>query len=127
MILVSYNINLEPDARIMAPVNLHLFEWVIENLCKNAIDAIGGDGNIEIDIQEEDNLIIIDISDNGKGVPKSKFKTIFNPGYTSKKRGWGLGLSLSKRIIRDYHKGKIYVKNSAPGKGSTFRIIMKKT
>jgi signal transduction histidine kinase len=99
---------------------------VIENICKNAIDAIGGSGNIEIDIREEENLVLIDISDDGKGIPKSRFKTIFNPGYTSKKRGWGLGLSLSQRIVRDYHKGKIFVKNSVINKGTTFRIILRK-
>jgi len=124
---VNYTINQPPEAEIYAPVNLHLFEWVIENLCKNAIDAIGGDGNIEIDITEEDNLVLIDITDDGKGVPKSKFKTIFNPGYTSKKRGWGLGLSLAQRIVRDYHKGKIFVKSSVLNKGTTFRVILLKT
>ncbi len=123
---VQYHILQSKDTEIYAPVNLHLFEWVIENLCKNAIDAIGGDGKIEIDICEEEKLVLIDISDNGKGIPKSKFKTIFNPGYTSKKRGWGLGLSLSKRIIKDYHKGKIFVKTSVLNKGTTFRIILRK-
>jgi signal transduction histidine kinase len=124
---VKYTVNRSPDDEIYAPVNLHLFEWVIENLCKNAIDAIGGDGNINIDIMEEENLVLIDISDNGKGIPKSKFKTIFNPGYTSKKRGWGLGLSLAQRIVRDYHKGKIFVKSSVLNRGTTFRIILRKT
>ena len=109
---MHYQIRQSTDQEIFAPINLHLFEWVIENLCKNAIDAIGGDGNIEIDVTEEENFVLIDVSDNGKGIPKSKFTTIFNPGYTSKKRGWGLGLSLSKRIIKDYHKGKIFVKTS---------------
>ena len=123
---VNYRFIQTPDQRIMVPVNLHLFEWVIENVCKNAVDAIGGNGNIEIDIREEDNQVMIDISDNGKGIPKSKFKTIFNPGYTSKKRGWGLGLSLAKRIINDYHKGNIFVKNSTINKGTTFRIILRK-
>jgi signal transduction histidine kinase len=123
---VTYTINRKPEEKIMAPVNLHLFEWVIENICKNAIDAVGGAGNIEIDIQEEDNLVLIDITDDGKGISKSKFKTVFNPGYTSKKRGWGLGLSLAQRIIRDYHKGKIFVKSSVLNKGTTFRIILRK-
>ena len=100
---------------------------VIENLCKNAIDAVAGDGNINIDITEEENLVLIDIKDDGKGIPKSKFKTIFNPGYTSKKRGWGLGLSLAQRIVRDYHKGKIFVKSSILNKGTTFRVILRKT
>lgn len=124
---VNYTILQPPDREIMVPINLHLFEWVIENVLKNAIDAIGGDGNIEIDIQEEDNLVILDISDDGKGIPKSRFKTIFHPGFTSKKRGWGLGLSLAKRIVSDYHKGKIFVKQSAINKGTTFRIILRKS
>jgi len=124
---VNYKIKQSQDEVIIASVNLHLFEWVIENICKNAIDAIGGEGNIEIDIQEEENLVLIDITDDGKGIPKSRFKTIFNPGYTSKKRGWGLGLSLAQRIIRDYHKGKIFVKSSVLNKGTTFRIILRKT
>ncbi len=123
---VSYQILQPQEAKISAPINLHLFEWVIENICKNAIDAIGGEGNIEVDIQEEENLVLIDITDDGKGIPKSRFKTIFNPGFTSKKRGWGLGLSLAQRIIRDYHKGKIFVKNSALNRGTTFRIILRK-
>jgi two-component system, sporulation sensor kinase D len=111
---------------IFVPVNNYLFEWVIENLCKNAIDAMGGSGKIEIDIIEEAQQVLIDISDTGKGLPKSKFKTIFNPGYTSKKTGWGLGLTLSERIIENYHSGRIYVKSSVVGKGTTFRIILKK-
>lgn len=123
---VSYTILQSPDKEIYVPINLHLFEWVFENVLKNAIDAIAGDGNIEIDIQEEPNLVIIDVTDDGKGIPKSRFKTIFNPGFTSKKRGWGLGLSLAKRIIKDYHKGKIFVKQSALNKGTTFRIILRK-
>lgn len=123
---VHYQIRQSKDQEIFAPINLHLFDWVIENLCKNAIDAIGGDGIIEIDVSEEENFVLIDVSDNGKGIPKSKFATIFNPGYTSKKRGWGLGLSLSKRIINDYHKGKIFVKTSVINKGTTFRIILRK-
>ncbi len=112
--------------QIIVPVNHYLFEWVIENLCKNAIDAMGGSGTIEIEIMEEPNQVLIDISDTGKGLPKSKFKTIFDPGYTSKKTGWGLGLSLSERIIENYHKGRIFVKSSVVGKGSTFRILLKK-
>jgi signal transduction histidine kinase len=123
---VKYNISRARDEEIIVPINLHLFEWVIENVCKNAIDAIGGDGNIVIDMKEQENIVIIDISDDGKGIPKSKFKTIFNPGFTSKKRGWGLGLSLAKRIIKDYHKGKIFVKSSVMNKGTTFRIMLKK-
>jgi len=123
---VVYHFAQKPEKKIMVPINLHLFEWVIENVCKNAVDATGGEGNIIVDIFEEENFVLIDITDDGKGVPKSKFKTIFNPGYTSKKRGWGLGLSLARRIINDYHKGKIFVKNSQVNKGTTFRIMLRK-
>lgn len=111
---------------IIAPVNHYLFEWVIENLCKNAIDAMGGSGTIEIEITEDAHQVFIDISDNGKGIPKSEFKAIFHPGFTSKKAGWGLGLSLSERIIDNYHSGRIFVKQSIIGKGTTFRISLKK-
>lgn len=123
---VNYTIHNKIDDEIYAPINLHLFEWVIENVCKNAIDAISGDGNIELRVSEEEHQIFIDITDDGKGIPKSKFKAIFTPGYTSKKRGWGLGLSLAKRIVSDYHKGKIFVRNSTLNKGTTFRIILRK-
>lgn len=114
-----------PEEQILLPLNRQLFEWVIENLCRNAVDAMEGEGGIQINISEEGRLVHVDISDTGKGIPKNKFKTIFNPGYTSKKRGWGLGLSLASRIIRNYHKGKIFVKSSLPGKGTTFRITLK--
>jgi signal transduction histidine kinase len=123
---VKYHIDRAPDDKIIVPINLNLFEWVIENLVKNAVDAIGGEGNITIEIKEEENLVVVDVIDDGKGIAKSKFKTVFNPGYTSKKRGWGLGLSLAKRIIKEYHKGKIFVKSSILNKGTTFRIILKK-
>lgn len=109
---------------IMAELNTPLFGWVIENLCKNAMDAIEGAGEIRLDISTEQNKVIIDLSDTGKGIPASKKKQVFEPGYTSKKRGWGLGLSLSKRIIENYHHGKIFVKWSEPGKGTTFRIVL---
>ena len=108
-------------------MNEPLFEWVIENLCKNAVDAMDGEGKIDIAITEEKDVLIIDITDSGKGISKSKFSTVFKPGYTSKKRGWGLGLTLCKRIIEIYHKGKIYVKSSVIGKGTTFRIILNKS
>ena len=123
---VNYNIDIPKNLEIFIPVNKALFSWVIENICKNAIDAMEGEGTISLMIKEESKNLIIDIIDTGKGISITEQKAIFNPGYTSKKRGWGLGLSLSKRIIRDYHKGKIFVKSSALGKGSTFRIIMKK-
>ena len=105
-------------------LNVPLFEWVIENLCKNAIDAMEGEGNINISVTENNKRIYIDVQDTGKGIPKSKYKTVFNPGYTTKKRGWGLGLSLVKRIIEEYHGGKIFVKKSEANKGTTFRIIL---
>lgn len=124
---VNYNLEIDEKQEIFIPVNQALFSWVIENVCKNAIDAMEGEGTITIMTREDSKNLIIDITDTGKGISITEQKAIFNPGYTSKKRGWGLGLSLSKRIIRDYHKGKIFVKSSAPGKGSTFRIIMKKT
>ena len=122
---VKYILNL-PPAGVIVPINIELFEWVIENLCKNAVDAMAGEGSIEINLYEESKHVIIDISDTGKGIPKSKFKTVFNPGFTSKKTGWGLGLTLSQRIIQNYHSGKIFVKSSAVNNGTTFRIIMKK-
>jgi signal transduction histidine kinase len=123
---IKYSINVPGDKPILVPVNAHLFSWVIENLIKNAIDAMSGQGKITISLYEEKKSVIIDLSDTGKGIPKTHFKAIFNPGYTSKKRGWGLGLSLSKRIIREYHKGKIFVKHSYPNKDTMFRIILRK-
>jgi len=117
-----------PDAShvILVPLNVHLFEWVIENLCKNAVDAMEGNGKVNIEITESDDQVFIDVSDTGKGIPKSRFKTIFHPGFTSKQRGWGLGLTLSRRIIENYHSGKIFVKASTLSKGTTFRITLKK-
>ena len=109
-----------------APLNPALFQWVIENLFKNAIDAMSGSGKIEVVVSDNIKYIAIDIKDYGKGIQKSKQKAVFQPGYTTKKRGWGLGLSLSKRIIEEYHKGKIFVKQSELGKGSTFRIQLNK-
>lgn len=106
-------------------LNVPLFEWVIENLCKNAIDAMDGTGNIDIQVRVKDSDLIIDVKDSGKGLERNKFKTIFNPGFTTKKRGWGLGLSLVKRIIEEYHGGKIYVKQSEINVGTTFRILLK--
>jgi len=123
---VHYYILTPLEVQIYAPINQQLFEWVIENLCRNAVDAMAGKGSITINIIDEEKTVSIDITDTGKGIPKSKFKTIFNPGYTSKQRGWGLGLSLSERIITNYHSGKIFVKSSTIDKGTTFRIILKK-
>jgi two-component system, sporulation sensor kinase D len=103
-----------------------LFEWVLENIFKNAIDAMEGNGQINIVVTDQQQFLYIDISDTGKGISKSKYKTVFKPGYTSKTRGWGLGLSLSKRIIEEYHSGQIFVKSSEINKGTTFRIVLKK-
>ncbi len=111
---------------LMVYVNVSLFDWVVENICKNAIDAMDGKGNIFVDIKEDTKYIIIDIKDTGKGIASNKLKTVFNPGFTTKKRGWGLGLSLSKRIIESYHGGKVFVKESEVNKGTTFRIMLKK-
>ena len=115
-----------PSHPIWVSMNDSLFAWVIENLTKNAVDAMEGHGDIYLRIEERDRLVRIDLSDTGKGIPKSKFKTVFNPGYTTKQRGWGLGLSLVKRIIESLQGGKIYVKSSELGKGTTFRIELSK-
>lgn len=111
---------------VSVPLNIPLFEWVIENILKNAIDAMGGNGTITISILDQQQFVYIDIADTGKGIPKSAYKTIFKPGYTTKSRGWGLGLSLSKRIIEEYHNGHIFVKHSEVNKGTTFRIVLNK-
>ena len=111
---------------IVVPISKTLFEWVIENLCKNAIDSIGGTGSVLIEIIDKPTEVIIDVTDTGKGIARSKFKTIFKPGYTTKKRGWGLGLTLAKRIIEEYHSGKIFVKLSEPEIKTTFRLILQK-
>lgn len=123
---ITYSINVSADHTIVVPLNIQLFEWVIENLVKNAVDAMTRHGSVKIELTEEEHFVNIDITDTGKGIPRKMFRTIFNPGYTSKQRGWGLGLSLSKRIISEYHKGKIFVKNSTLGKGTTFRIVLNK-
>lgn len=113
---------------IDAMLNKPLFEWVIENLCKNAVDAMKGQGEISIDIiKESERYVFVDITDTGKGMEKSMYKKVFNPGFTTRQRGWGLGLTLAKRIIEGYHDGKIFVKNSEPGKGTTFRIVLNGT
>ncbi|MDO9579061.1 MAG: ATP-binding protein [Bacteroidales bacterium] len=123
---VMFTANYNPDKEIVAPVNSTLFEWVIENVSKNAIDSMEGIGEIDITISETEKNALIDISDTGKGIPKSAFKKIFNPGFTTKQRGWGLGLSLAKRIIEEYHNGRIFVRHSEVGKGSCIRIIINK-
>lgn len=108
-------------------VNQHLFSWVLENLIRNSLDALDGKGNISAKVSESDKHIIINVSDTGKGIPSSKHKEIFKPGFSTKKRGWGLGLSLAKRIIEEYHKGKIFVKSSRPNEGTTFTIQLPRT
>ena len=115
-----------PEGPLTVPLVPSLFRWVLENLTKNAVDAMGDHGKITLELTEGSSEVLIDVSDTGKGIPKKMYKQVFNPGYTSKKRGWGLGLSLAKRIIEEYHKGKIFVKSSVVGQGTTFRIILKK-
>jgi signal transduction histidine kinase len=107
-------------------INAPLFDWVMENLLKNALDAMDGQGSIMVDIRNENTRVVIDVTDSGKGISKKNISNVFKPGFTTKKRGWGLGLSLSKRIIEQYHKGEIFVKHSEMGKGTTFRIILRK-
>ena len=121
------SINLKTSRKILkADINIELFEWVIENMLKNSIDAIVQKGSILVNLQKLNNEIIIDIIDNGKGIKKTMFREIFEPGYTSKKRGWGLGLSLVKRIIQDYHKGKVKVLRSIPDTETVIRISLNK-
>ncbi len=121
---VKFSLNDHTDENPKVPLNLNLFGWVLENICKNAVDAMSGNGAISVDIHKNTRKVYIDITDTGKGIPKGKFNDIFQPGYTSKKRGWGLGLSLSRRIIENYHRGKIFVKSSST-EGTTFRIALK--
>ena len=116
-----------PDGKpLIAHISPPLFDWVIENLLKNALDAMEGKGSVNVSIKETVNELHIDVTDSGKGIAKQHLSQVFKPGFTTKKRGWGLGLSLSRRIIEQYHKGELFVKNSEPGKGTTFRIILKK-
>lgn len=119
---VSFHFPAPTHQPLYVNLNPHLFDWVVENLLRNAIDAMDGKGSIGADVYEDGDTISIDISDTGKGIPNGKFRTVFQPGYTTKKRGWGLGLSLAKRIIEEYHSGKIFVKRSEEGKGTTFTI-----
>ena len=114
----------KPEHKVLANISEPLFDWVIENLLKNALDAINGKGLINIKIKQRPGQAIIDITDSGKGISKQNIGKVFKPGFTTKKRGWGLGLSLAKRIIEQYHKGQLYVKSSEPGKGTTFRIVL---
>ena len=114
-----------PQQPLIVPMCSSLFEWVVENLCKNAIDAMDGQGSITLTASTEGALAVVEVADTGKGIPKNKFRTVFTPGFTTKKRGWGLGLSLAKRIVEEYPHGRIYVKNSEVGRGTTFRIELK--
>lgn len=121
--LVQFELEL-PQEELELPLSRPLFEWVIENLCKNAIDAIEGEGHILLKVQRQKDKVLIDVSDNGKGMSRAVLKTIFKPGYSTKLRGWGLGLTLSKRIVEQYHGGQLTVLHTAPGKGCTFRIVL---
>jgi len=123
--LINFNIEV-PDTSILVKLNKSLFAWTIENLVKNAIDAMDGKGHLTIKLTENKQYVKIHVIDTGSGIPKLNFKKIFEPGYTSKKRGWGLGLSLAKRIIVDYHNGRIKVAQSEKGKGTTFQISLMK-
>lgn len=125
-ISTKVQMNINADSKDLdAMMNRPLFEWVIENICKNAVDAMKGKGIITIDVlQDSDKFVIVDISDTGKGMDKNMYKRVFNPGFSTRHRGWGLGLTLAKRIIEGYHGGKIFVKNSEVGKGTTFRIVL---
>ncbi len=115
-----------PERAVIVRMNASLFEWVVENLCKNAVDAMEGMGTITLTLLDEENEAVVEVHDTGKGIRKKDIGNVFTPGFTTKKRGWGLGLSLARRIVEEYHKGRIYVKQSEVGKGTTFRIEMKK-
>lgn len=123
---VTFSVETSNPGGVKAKLNVPLFEWVIENLIRNAVDAMNGNGSIKVVVSDQTQFVYIDISDTGKGIPKSKYKTVFEPGFTTKQRGWGLGLSLTKRIIENYHSGKIFVKSSEVDKGTTFRIVLNK-
>ncbi len=123
---VQFHFEKNGEEHIEAPISPPLFDWVIENLLKNALDAMEGKGSIEVKIKDEGTQVIIDVSDTGKGISSSNIHRVFDPGFTTKKRGWGLGLSLSKRIMETYHKGELFVKQSDLGKGTTFRIVLPK-
>lgn len=121
-VIIEYHF---PESPILSPLNASLFAWVIENIVKNAVDAMEGQGRITFTLGQKGKSVFLDISDTGKGIPRSKQKTVFSPGFTTKPRGWGLGLSLAKRIVEQYHRGKIFIKTSEPGKGTTFRIVLR--
>ncbi|MEN9548114.1 MAG: hypothetical protein RIR12_705 [Bacteroidota bacterium] len=123
---ISFLVNTNRHTLIVAKISAPLFDWVIENLLKNALDAMEGKGVINVDMNESDEHIQIDVTDSGKGIAKQHIAKVFKPGFTTKKRGWGLGLSLSKRIVEQYHGGKLFVKQSELGKGTIFRMILKK-
>ena len=123
---INFIVNTHGQQQITAKVSAPLFDWVIENLLKNALDAMEGKGSIIVDITSDEKGVYIDTTDTGKGISKQNIMSVFKPGFTTKKRGWGLGLSLSRRIIEQYHKGQIFVKQSELGKGTTFRIVLKK-
>ena len=123
-VTISYTI---PDEDIIVKMNKALLEWVVENLCKNAVDAMEGAGQISLSLSDENNRVVIEVKDNGKGIRRKDLKNVFTPGFTTKKRGWGLGLSLAKRIVEEYHKGRIFVKESEVGVGTTFRIELRKS
>ena len=123
---VVFTVNSKEEKDISVMINPPLFDWVIENLLKNALDAMEGKGSIMVDIKNEIAQVIVDITDSGKGISGKNLSNVFKPGFTTKKRGWGLGLSLSKRIIEQYHKGELFVKHSDPGKGTTFRVVLRK-
>lgn len=122
---VQYELSLS-DEPLLAALNIPLLEWVIENLCKNAIDAMSGCGSITVTVSSVADKVIVDVTDTGKGIVKTRWKEVFKPGFTTKPRGWGLGLSLAKRIVEEFHRGHIFIKKSVPGKGTTFRIELKK-
>lgn len=123
---ISFTVNTYGREKIPAMISAPLFDWVIENLLKNALDAMEGKGSVTVDMKDEKDAVNIDVTDTGKGIAAQNIRRVFKPGFTTKKRGWGLGLSLSRRIISQYHKGQIYVKNSELGKGTTFRIVLRK-
>ena len=115
-----------PSDDVIVDINASLFEWVVENLCKNAVDAMEGEGMITLHVEQDETKAVVEVADTGKGIRKKDIRHVFTPGFTTKKRGWGLGLSLAKRIVEEYHRGRIFVKNSEVGKGTTFRIELKK-